>query len=149
MLHQQIKNEIKEAMIKKDALKLSVLRNMITAFTNELISQKSAEPTLSDEDAITVIKRLAKQRKDSIEQFTKANRMDLAQPEKDELAIIEKYLPALIGKEEIRKIATKKKEEMGISDKAKIGVLTGAIMKELKGNADGADVKTVVDSLFA
>nr|NIT71453.1 GatB/YqeY domain-containing protein [candidate division KSB1 bacterium]NIX71133.1 GatB/YqeY domain-containing protein [candidate division KSB1 bacterium] len=98
---------------------------------------------IGDEGAITVIKRLAKQRKDSIEQFEGAGRNELAEKEKAELAILEGYLPEMMGKDEIEKVARVKKDELGVDDKLKMGMLMGAVMKELKGKADGGDVKAV------
>lgn len=149
MLHEQIKNGIKDAMMAKDGVRLETYRGMLSAFTNELIS-KNRKPNemLTDEDAIAVITRLSKQRKDSIEQFTKGNRDDLVKKEQAELAILETYLPKLMGKEQIEKIARAKKDELEINDVAKKGMLMSALMKDLKGKADGIMVKDVVDSLF-
>lgn len=149
MLHEQIKNNIKEAMMTKDSLKLETFRGILAAFTNELVS-KNRKPSeiLGDEEAIVVITRLSKQRKDSIEQFTKGNRDDLVKKEQAELAILETYLPKLMDKSEVEKIARAKKDELGITDATKKGVLMSALMKDLKGKADGAMVKEVVDSLF-
>ena len=149
MLHEQIKNNIKEAMMAKDAVRLETYRNMLSSFTNELVS-KNRKPNeiLNDEEAIAVITRLSKQRKDSIEQFKKGNRPDLVAKEEAELKILEIYLPKLIGKEEVEKIAKAKKDELGIVDSAKKGMLMSALMKELKGKADGSIVKEAVDSLF-
>lgn len=148
-LHEQIKAEVKPAMMAKDAVRLSVVRNMISAFTNELVATgKTPQDTLDDVGALRVIKRLANQRKDSIEQFEKGGRPELADSEKAELAILEKYLPTLMSREEIKKIALAKKEALGVTDKSKAGQLTGAVMKELAGKADGGDVKAVVDELF-
>lgn len=149
-LHEQIKGEVKAAMLAKDAIKLSVVRNMLSAFTNELVATgKTPQDILDDAGVLKVIKRLANQRKDSIEQFVKGGRPGLAQTEQDELAILETYLPTLMSREEIKVVALAKKNELGVTDKAKAGQLTGAIMKELAGKADGADVKAVVDELFA
>ncbi len=148
-MHEQIKNEIKEAMLKKDEVGLSVLRGLLAAFVNELVSQKrKPQEMLSDEDAITVVKRAAKQRKESIDQFTKGGRVDLAQTEETELAYLQKYIPASMSIEDIKKIVLMKKEEMGATDKSKSGQLVGAIMKELNGKADGADVKKAVEEIF-
>ncbi|HBB44285.1 MAG: YqeY family protein [Parcubacteria group bacterium GW2011_GWA1_44_13] len=148
-LHEQIKAEVKPAMMAKDAVRLSVVRNMISAFTNELVATgKTPQDTIDDAGALKVIKRLANQRKDSIEQFINGGRPELADSEKAELAILEKYLPTLMSREEIKKIALAKKEALGVTDKSKAGQLTGAIMKELDGKADGGDVKAVVDELF-
>ena len=122
---------------------------MVSAFTNELVA-KNRKPSemLADEEALVVIARLAKQRKDSIEQFKKGNREDLVQEEEAELAILETYLPKLMDRNEIEKIAKNKKEELAITDVAKKGMLMSVLMKELKGKADGSAVKEVVDSLF-
>ena len=148
-LHKQIKNEIKEAMLKKERVRLEVLRGLQAAFTNELVATKrKPDEELSDDEALQVIGRLAKQRKDSIEQFSKGGREDLVKTEEEELKVLEGYLPEMMSKEEIEKIAKAKKEELGITDKSKAGMLMGALMKELKGKADGGDVKEVVDSLF-
>ncbi len=149
MLHEQIKNGIKEAMLAKDLVLLETLRSMVAGFTNELVS-KSRKPNemLSDADALIVINRLARQRKDSIEQYKKGNRQDLVKEEEAQLAILETYLPKLMEKSEIEKIAKAKREELGINDAAKKGMLMQALMKELKGKADGGMVKEVVDNLF-
>ena len=149
MLHEQIKNNIREAMLAKDSLRLETYRGMLAAFTNELVSKnRKPNETLEDEDALAVITRLSKQRKDSIEQFKKGNREDLVKKEQAELAILETYLPKLIDRNEVEKIAQSKKNELGISDATKKGMLMSAIMKDLKGKADGTVVKEVVDSLF-
>jgi len=149
-LHEQIKGEVKVAMMAKDAVRLSVVRNMISSFTNELVATgKTPQDILDDTGVLKVIKRLSNQRKDSIEQFVKGGRPELAESEQAELAILEKYLPILMSREEIKKIAVAKKEALGVTDKAKAGQLTGAIMKDLAGKADGGDVKAVVDELFS
>lgn len=149
-LHEQIKGEIKAAMIAKDTVRLSVVRNMLSAFTNELVATgKTPQDMIDDTGALKVIKRLANQRKDSIEQFERGGRPELAASEKAELTILETYLPTLMSLEEIKKIALAKKEAFGFTDKAKAGQLTGAIMKDLAGKADGGDVKAVVDELLA
>ena len=140
---------MKVAMMAKDQTKLDVLRGIISAFTNELVAKKrKPDEMLSDEDALAVISRLAKQRKDSIEQFKKGGREDLVKEEEVQLKILEAYLPEMMPREEIEKIAKAKKEELGITDPAKKGMLMSALMKELKGKADGAMVKELVDNLF-
>ncbi len=148
MLHQQIKDKIKEAMLAKDGTLLETLRSMVAGFVNELVS-KNRKPNelLSDEDVLVVINRLAKQRKDSIEQFKKGNREDLVKIEEAQLKILEAYLPKMMEREEIEKIARAKKEELN-ADVSKKGMLMSALMKEMKGKADGGLVKEVVDSLF-
>lgn len=148
-LHEQIKGEVKEAMKARDAVRLSVVRNMISAFTNELVATgKTPQDTLDDVGVLRVIKRLSNQRKDSMEQFIKGGRPELAESEQAELAVLEKYLPTLMSREEIMVVALAKKEALGVTDKSKTGQLTGAIMRDLAGKADGGDVKAVVDELF-
>ncbi|KKR70601.1 MAG: GatB/YqeY [Candidatus Nomurabacteria bacterium GW2011_GWB1_40_7] len=149
MLHEQIKNGIKDAMLAKDALHLKAFRAMSAAFTNELVAKnKKPNEILADEEALAVITRLAKQRKDSIEQFKKGNREDLVKEEESELAIFETYLPKLMDKAEVEKFALSKKSELNITDAKEKGKLMSALMKDLKGKADGMTVKEVVDALF-
>ena len=149
MLHETIKNGIKEEMMAKDALRLKAFRAMSAAFTNELVAKnRKPQEMLADEEAISVITKLAKQRKDSIEQFKKGNREDLVKEEESELSMLEAYLPKMMDKSEVVKIAQAKKDELGISDSTKKGMLMSALMKDLKGKADGTLVKEVVDSLF-
>ena len=143
MIHQSIKTQLIEAMRAKDAVRLDVLRGLLSSFSNELIAKGSSEPFLDDASVMALIKKSVKQHKDSIDQFTKGNRMDLVEKEVAELKHLEAYLPAAMPKEEILKIATRLKETN--SDKGK---LIGMVMKECKGMADGNDVKAAVESLF-
>lgn len=149
MIHEGIKNGIKDAMKARDIVRLDVLRGLSTAFMNELVAtNRTPQDTLSDEQALAVITRIAKQRKDSISQFTKANRMDLANEDQAQLVILEEYLPKLMEKDEIEKIVKSIKESGDFSDSTKKGLFMASVMKELKGKADGVLVKEVVDSLF-
>ncbi len=149
-LQEQIKAELKEAMMAKDAVRLTVIRGLMTAFTNELVAtSRTPQELLSDEEALKVITRTAKQRKDAIAQFEAAGRTDLADEDREQLALLEKYLPQLMSADEVRPIAEAKKAELGVTDKSGAGKLTGLLMKELAGKADGVVVKQVVDSLFA
>jgi uncharacterized protein YqeY len=148
-MQEQIKAQIKPAMIAKDTVRLGTLRLIITAFTNELVTQ-GHPPTdpLSDEDCMKVIKRLSKQRKDSIEQFIAGGRPELAEDEKLELAVIESFLPAQMSEADIEaKVAVK----LAASplDPTKKGQFIGVMMKELGDTADGAMVKAVIDRLTA
>ena len=148
-LHETIKSQLKEAMKAKEAVRLRVVRGLLTAFMNELVSTgRTPQDIWTDEQTLAAIKRAAKQRKESITQFEANDRPELAVPEKEELVILESYLPQLMSQEEIKPIAEAKKAELGIDDKSKMGMLVGAVMKELAGKADGGDVKIVVESLF-
>lgn len=149
MLTAQIKADMIAAMKAREQIKVDTLRGAMTAFTNELVA-KGKKPTeeLSDPEAVTVLKRLAKQRKDSIEQFTAGNRPELAEKESAELKFIEVYLPQTASREAIKTVAEAKKAELGITDASGAGKLMGAVIKEFAGTADGADVKAVVTELL-
>ncbi len=149
-LQQSIKDQIKQAMLAKDAVRLEVLRGISAACMNELVAKgRKPQDELTDEETLAVITRLAKQRKDSIDQFTKGGRMDLVAEEQSQYAVLETFLPTMMSQDEIRPIAQAKKETLGVTDKSGLGKLVGAVMSELKGRADGADVKAVVESLFS
>ena len=149
MLHKKIREDMTNAMRAKDAGRLMVLRGLLTAFTNEAVTRgKKPDVELSDDEAILVIKKASKQRVDSILQFKKGNRMDLAEVEEKELSVLKEYLPEEMKSEDIEKIARAKKDELGISDKSKMGILMGAVMKETGGRADGGVVKKIVESIL-
>lgn len=149
MLQEQIKEEIKNAMRAKDELRKEVLRGILTAFVNELVATRhTPQETLEDTAALAVMKRLLKQRKDSFEQFTNGGRSDLAEKEAAEMKIIEEFLPQLMSRDEIKKIAEATKAKLGVIDKSGMGKFIGAVMKECGGNADGNDVKAVVEELL-
>jgi len=147
-LHQTIKEHTKQAMIAKDELKTMVLRGVSAEIQRELIAKKSAANEGTDEELIAVIKRLVKQRKDSIDQFTRGGRPELAENEEKELAILSVYLPAVMSLDDIEKIVRAKQMEIGVTDKSDMGKLIGAVSKELKGAADGSDIKTVVERVL-
>ena len=149
MLTQKIKDDMKEAMKAKDDLRVQTLRGAMAAFINELVA-KGKKPTeeLTDDEVGAVLKRLAKQRKDSIEQFTKGNRPELAEKESKELKVIEMYLPQMASEEDVEKAAKEVIASMS-ADKTKMGHVMGATMKALGGNADGAVVKKVVEKLLS
>lgn len=149
MLTQKIIEDMKSAMKAKDKARVNVLRGLMTAFTNELVAKgRKPQDALSDEEAVVVISRAAKQRQDSIEQYEKGGRDDLAQAEKMELEIIREYLPEMMGEEEVRVFALQKRDEMVINSKEKFGQLMGAVMAGLKGRADGQTVKKVVEEIL-
>lgn len=149
MLHTRIREEIKEAMKAKDETRLLALRGLLSAFTNELVALKrKPSEELSDDEALAVIRRAVKQRKDSIEQFLAGGRKDLAENEKAEIDVLEPFLPKMASRDEIRRIVESKIAELGALDKSKMGVLMGAVMKELKNNADGKEVKEIIEKLL-
>lgn len=148
-LHTDIKSQMIDAMRAKDAIRLGVIRGLMTSFTNELVAKKKLpSDELGDEDALAVISRAVKQRKDSIEQFEKGGRPDLAATEKEELAILETYLPAQMSREEVE-VYIKDKIAKENPDREKKNQFMGSVMKELKGKTDGNLVKEIVDSLLS
>ena len=141
---------MKDAMRAKDTIKLGVVRGLLTAITNDLVQkERGPDGTLTEEEIQAVILRASKQRKDSIEQFEKGGRPELAVSEKAELEILMSMLPAQMSEAEIETAVKAKAAEMGVTDKTGANKLMGALMKDLKGKADGTLVKAVVERLFA
>lgn len=150
MTQAELKEAMKDAMRAKDSVRLGVIRGLIAAAMNEaVVKGKGPDGVLTDEEMLAVVTRAAKQRKDSIEQFEKGGRADLAEPEKAELAIIMTMLPAQMSTEEIVAAAKAKAAELGVTDKTGANKLMGALMKDLKGRTDGNAVKAVVEGMFA
>lgn len=152
-MQEQIKAELKKAMMEKNAERLGVIRMLSAAFTNEMVSEarissgKSSDEPLTDEEVLKVLKREAKKRKDSIEQYTSAGRPELAEDEMKEMKIIEEFLPAQMTREEIMKRVSEKLATESI-DPTKKGQFIGAMMRELGSNADGGMVKEIIDELI-
>lgn len=147
---ENIKEQMKEAMRSKDTVKLTVLRGLLAAFTNELVAtNRTPQDELSEEEVIGVITRASKQRKDAIDQFEKGGRQDLADNEKVELEIIEEFLPELMSEEEVEEVVRQHAEKLAVSDKSGMGQLMGSVMGELKGKADGGVVKNAVDKVLS
>jgi uncharacterized protein len=150
MTHPELKEALKDAMRAKDQVRLAVVRGLLTAATNEAVARgKGPDAMLTDEELLSVISRAAKQRKDSIEQFTAGGRPELAEGEKAELEVLQAMLPAQMSQDEIVAAAKAKAAEMGVTDKTKANQLMGALMKDLKGKANGNVVKDVINSLFS
>ncbi len=148
-LHETLKEQLKEALKAREEVRLRTVRDILTGIMNELVATgHKPQEIITDEGALKVITKLAKQRKDSIEQFTNAGHINLADIEKAELIVLETYLPTMMTQDEIRPVAEAKIAELGVTNKSKMGLLVGALMKDLKGKADGGDVKAVVESLL-
>ena len=137
-LRQQIEDSIKSAMLEKQELELGLYRLLKSAIKNQEIE---VGHELSDDEVIIVLEKQAKQRRDSIDQFEKAGRSELAQHEKDELVIIERFLPEKMSEEEIRTVVKAKIAEMAGAD---FGRVMGAVMGELKGKVDGGTVSRIL-----
>ena len=144
-----LRNDLKEAMKAGDDVRKTTLRGLLSACTLELTStNRTPQDTLSDDEILAVIRREVKRRKDAAEQFRSGGRPELAESEVVEMKILEAYLPQMMSREEIEPIVKAKVEQLDVTDKSGAGKLIGAVMAELKGKADGGDVKAVVDALL-
>ncbi len=103
---------------------------------------------LNEEEELTVLSREMKQRRDSLTEFEKADRTDLAEKVKGEIAIVEKYLPAQLDEAEIRQIVAGAIEKTGASSPKEFGKVMGAVMPQVKGKADGNQVNAIVKELL-
>lgn len=145
-LYQDLNTQLKEAMKAGDVLKRDTVRLIQSAVKNSAIDKRQEVALLSDEEVMEVIKRLVKQRKDSIEQYRAGGREDLAEKEAAELAILEAYLPAEMSDEELRDLITETLAESGITAPAQMGQAMGLAMKKVSGRASGDRVRAFVES---
>ncbi|MBK8946506.1 MAG: GatB/YqeY domain-containing protein [Ignavibacteriae bacterium] len=145
-LKEKINNDLKEAMKSQDKVKLNTIRS-IRALILEY-EKSGAVKELSPDDEIKMLSSAAKKRKDSIEQFTNAGRIDLAEKETQELEIIHSYLPKQLSQEEILEKIKIIALEIGATSKADFSKLMPAAMKNLKGLADGNEIRKIVESLL-
>lgn len=144
MLKTQLQEELKQAMKDQDELRKSVLRMLLSAITYYEINKGGAGYEATDEDVLVVIDKQVKQRKDSIEQFEKAGRQELADKEKAEMAMLQKYLPEQMSEDEIRHIVQETLASLSTVTIADMGKVMGAIMPKVKGKADGNLVGKIV-----
>jgi uncharacterized protein YqeY len=143
-LKEQIESDTKEAMKARDSERVSALRMVSSAIKNKMIEVRPND--LTDDDVIGVLKKLSKQRKDSIEQFQKAGRDDLAEKEQRELAVLEKYLPEQMSEQQITQIVEATIAEMGASSMKDMGKVMGAVTGKTQGAADNKLVSQIVKS---
>ena len=143
-LQQRVDSDLKEAMRAKDATKLGVLRMLKSALKYAAIAKSGAEAELSDAEAVQVIRKQAKQRQDSIESFEKGGRTELADKEKEELAILNTYLPQGMSPDELAKIVRETIAEVGATSKAQMGAVMKALQPKIAGRADGKTLSAEV-----
>ena len=144
MLKQQLKDDLKKAMLDKDTEKTSVLRMIISAIVYFEIQKGGAGYTATDEDVLSVIQKEAKQHRDSIEQFTTAGRIELIEKENKELKILETFLPTQLSESEIKKLVIDAIAQTSSSTIADLGKVMSALMQHTKGKADGGLVSKIV-----
>jgi len=143
-LQQRVDSDLKEAMRAKDPTKLNVLRMLKSALKYAAIAKSDAEAELSDAEAVQVIRKQAKQRQDSIESFEKGGRAELAAKEKEELSILQSYLPQGMSADEISKIVRETIAEIGAGSKAQMGAVMKALQTKIAGRADGKTLSAEV-----
>ena len=136
-LSQRIDSDLREAMRSKDAARLSVLRMLKSALKYGAIAKSGAEAELSDAEAAQVIRKQAKQRQDSIESFEKGGRAELAEKEKEELAILIAYLPQAMSADEVVKVVRETIAEVGATSKAQMGTVMKTLQKKVASRVDG------------
>ncbi|MBN6186176.1 GatB/YqeY domain-containing protein [Aneurinibacillus sp. BA2021] len=145
-LVERLTHDMKQAMRDKDKLKLSVIRMVKSSIKNEEINQGKE---LSDDEVLTVLTRELKQRRDSLQEFEKAGREDLAASTRDEINVLMEYMPEQLDEEEIRKLVNEAIQQTGASSKKDMGKVMGALMPKVKGRADGALVNKIVQESLA
>lgn len=144
-LKEKIMTDLKEAMKAKNSDKTMVLRSLKAKIMEKEISErKGGESLLSDEQVIDVLLKAAKQRKESIDQFTQGDRPDLVEKEEMELSIIENYLPKMMSEEEVLVEVKSQIEKLGATSMADMGKVMGSLMGKLKGKAEGSTISKVV-----
>lgn len=147
-LQSQINEEIKNAMRAKDTIALESLRAVKSAILLAL-TEGGLKEELAQEDEIKLLQRLVKQRKDSASIYVEQGRPDLAEPEVQQAAIIEKFLPKQLSEAEVEAIVSQIIAENGFSGMASMGQLMGIASKQLAGSADGKTISTIVKKLLA
>ena len=141
---ERVDSDLKEAMRAKDTTKRGVLRMLKSALKYAAIAKSGAETELSDADAAQVIRKQAKQRQDSIESFEKGGRADLADKEKEELSILNGYLPQGMSAGEVARIARETIAEVGATSKAQMGAVMKALQLKVAGRVDGKTLSAEV-----
>lgn len=146
-LEQKVMEEMKGAMRAKDEAALRTLRAIKAAILIEKTSGSGVE--MSEADETKMLQKMAKQRRDSLDIFVQQNREDLAAKEREELAIIERFLPAQMGAEELHKVVKEIIAQVGAASPADMGKVMGVATKQLAGKADGKLISETVKQLLA
>src|SRR5437763_1063460 len=136
-MRERIDSDLKESMRAKNANKVGVLRMLKSALTYAAIAKSGSEAELSDAEAAQVIRKQAKQRQDSIESFEKGGRAELAAKEKEELSILNAYLPQAMSADELAALIRETIAEVGATSKAQMGAVMKALQTRVAGRADG------------
>ena len=143
-LSDQIMEDLKAAMKAKDQTALATLRALKTAIMNATIEKHGAGGELDESDSMGVIRKQIKQRQDSVESFEGAGRSELAEKEKAEIAILEKYLPKGLSQEEIGALVDEAIAEAGATSKKEMGAVMKLVQAKAEGRADGKTLSQAV-----
>ncbi len=146
-LEERINEELKNSIKSGDKIRMETLRSIRAAIIE--FNKSGAGRELNEEDGLKILNSNAKKRKDAIVLYEQGNRSDLADKEKQELKIIEEFLPQQLSDDEVKNIIKKIKEEVGASDIKDLGKVMGPVMKELKGKADGGKVQQFVREMLS
>ena len=150
MLKDKLSQDLKSAMRAKDDVRLRTIRSLRAALMDtEIEGRKGGEGSLSEEQELAVLQKQAKQRRDSIEQYESAGRTDLSAKEKEELAVIDEYLPRQLSDHEIRQAVKEVIESTGAESRADMGKVMGASMQKLRGRAEGRKVQQIAQELLS
>jgi uncharacterized protein YqeY len=141
---EQISDDMKTAMRAKDSIALNSLRALKSALTNAAIEKEGLGTELDEPEILAVIRKQIKQRQDSIEQFEKAGRAELAENEKAEIAVLSKYLPAALTAEQIEQIVAQSVADTGAASKADMGKVMKRAQELSEGRADGKQLSSAV-----
>lgn len=144
MTKKELQEQLRQSMLARDALRTSVLRLLLSAINYYEIQKGGAGYEATEEDILGVIQNQAKQRRDSIEEFKKAQRQELVDKETKELEILSVYLPKQMTDAEITKLVKEAISETQATSMADMGKVMGALMPKVKGKADGNLVSSVV-----
>jgi uncharacterized protein YqeY len=136
-IQERIDSDLKEAMRARNATKLGVLRMLKSALKYAVIEKSGAEAELNDTETVQVIRKQAKQRQDSIESFEKGGRAELVEKEKNELSILNEYLPQAMSGAELAQMVREAIAEVGATSKAQMGIVMKAVQAKAAGRADG------------
>jgi uncharacterized protein YqeY len=143
-----VNENMKKAMLAKDEVGLRALR-AIKAAVLLAKTAEGASASLSEDTEIKLLQKLVKQRKDSLEIFERQSRMDLAQKEKEELEVIEQFLPKQMSEEEIKAVVAEIVKQTGVTNMSGLGQVMGVATKQLAGKADGKVISAIVKELLA
>ncbi len=143
---EKILQDLKKALAEKNDFARDTLRLLLAEIKNQEISSQKRESGLSEEELQQVLRRAKKQREDSLQEYQKAGRLDLAKKEEQEIKLIEKYLPPQLKEEEIRDMVHRTIQE--IQNPSNFGQVMGKVMPQIKGRADGSRVKKIIEEIL-